>query len=251
MNFTQKLEDIVNNLAELPFKEVIEFAKNLDKNVEKAKVDLIEEKKKIDISLNKLQNNYRKFTELFTHPSGKSIKNENTNIIVRSIGGNNIKFPCISKIYETKNYAGIPCCFKELPGWFFINFPTLNQILPVKSSFSLFSNSQNICSKINFNLFKDIPLDDLDTDFAIIPFTSETWCKFEELPINKWDNYLQQLNLDYYVLKKIPIYETTGMTEIAKTINLEQMGTQWSLFVQLYFLLYIFKQVAPKEHFSY
>ena len=251
MEFTQKLEVITNNLIELPFKDVIDFAKNLDKNVEQAKTDLLEEKKKIDMTLNSLQTNYYKFTELFNHPSGKTKKNENINTIIKNIGGSNIKFPCIKKIQETLNYAGIPCCFKELPGWFFINFPTLNQTLPVKSSFHLFSNPQNICSKINFNLFKDVSLNDLDTDFAIIPFTSDTWNKFEEIPVSKWDIYLQQLNLDNYILKKLPIYETTGMSEIAKTINFEQMGLQWSLFVQLYFLLYIFKQVAPTEHFSY
>ena len=74
MEFTQKLEVITNNLIELPFKDVIDFAKNLDKNVEQAKTDLLEEKKKIDMTLNSLQTNYYKFTELFNHPSGKTKK---------------------------------------------------------------------------------------------------------------------------------------------------------------------------------
>jgi hypothetical protein len=251
MNFTQKLEDITNNLIQMPFKDVIDFAKHLDKNVEQAKQELLEEKKRIDVSLNRLQSSYYKFTELFNHPSSKPVKKEEVTCITKNIGGSNIKFPCIKKIQETKNYAGIPCCFKEIPGWFFINFPTLNQILPVKSSFNLFANSQNICSKINFNLFKDVSLEDLDTDFAIIPFTAETWSKFEEIPLAKWDIYLQQLNLDYYSIKRLPLYETTGLAEISKTISPEQMGIQWSFFVQTYFLLYIFKQVAPKENFSY
>lgn len=274
MNFTQLLEETTANLINLPFKDVIDFAKNIDKNVEKAKTELLNEKKKIDDVLERLQRNYIKFGEVFTHPSLPLLPCSNEkkdNSIMRTIGGKNIKFPLIKKISDTRKFSGIPCCFKEVPGWFFIDFPTLNQILPVKASFSLFLshlssrsdersernersekyNEGTDCSKLNYNLFKNIPLDQLNTDFAIIPFTAETWRKFEDIPLSKWNNYLQQMNLNHYCLKKLPIYETVGMTDIAKTILPEQMGTEWSLFVQLYFLLYIFRYTAKPEHFTY
>lgn len=251
MQFTQLLEETTTNLINMPYKDVIDFAKHIDKNVEKAKAELLEEKKKIDALLDKLQKNYTKFGELFSHPSKVMVPTENS--IIRTVGGKNIKFPLIKKINDTRKYSGIPCCFKEVPGWFFIDFPTLNQILPVKASFSFFSSytEEMECSKINYNLFKNMPLDQLNTDFAIIPFTAETWKKFENVPLTKWDNYLQQLNINSYSLKKLFIYETTGMAEVAKTILPEQMGIEWSLFVQLYFLLYIFRHTAKTDHFTY
>lgn len=241
MEFAGKLDYIVKNMSNLTFGEVKEFASTLDKNVE-------ESKKEITKQLDLLQMNYKKFTEIYI--STKKNTENKKNFIIKEIGGVEIKFPLIKTVKETKNYSGIPCALEGIKNWLFIDFPTLNQILPVKSSFS-FSDSSNLHTKINYEIFKKIPLDQLNTDFAIIPFTADTWQRFEEIPYNKWENYLNQLNLDWKCMQKLPISETTGMVDIAKTISPEQMAIEWSLFVQLYFLLYIFRFTGEKKHFTY
>jgi len=246
-NFSNKLEYIVNNIKTLPYGEIIEFAKT-------AKQNLIIEQNKLEMQIEINKTNFNKFIELIKEPNQQKTKNPIN--IIKLIGGVNIELPLITNILETKKYPGIPCAFAEISEWSFIYFPQLNQILPVHNIIQILTPfSKNTCTKLHYGLFKDIAIEHLNDSFAIIPFTQQTWAKFTKIPLNNWENYLNQLNIGPLNLKntysqKIPIYTTTGLVDIAKTLKPEDMAVQWSLFVQLYMLLYLFKHASSKEHFT-
>ena len=177
-----------------------------------------------------------------------------------SINVGNIKLDCyvIEDYKDTLKYPYKPCIFKNVPGWFFIAFPELGQILPVSNIESILDYRKDLKNtKIHYGLFKKNPIESTaQSDYAVIPYTSDTWDLFTKQNKNHWAKYMRQLNIcqlsiSNKLAQKIPVFSTVGLAEIAKNITPEDMATEWSLFVQLYFMLYLFRLTADKSHFTF
>jgi len=234
-SFNLKIESLIqyyiDNVDNLSFTEVSRFSATLDARVNEHIA-----------AVRKLQTEFRQRI-------GQK-KNSERNCVQRVIGGLHLEFPLIATPEETRDHPNEPCALEGVNNWLFIFFQQLDQIIPVRESFSFFTQTQSShCTKINYGLFKDIPLEHFSPSFAAIPFTSATWRKFQSLPTHKWENYLHQLNIDWRASQKLPLRETVGMKEIARTLTPEAMAPQWSLFVQLYFVLYLFRRAGSPEHF--
>ncbi len=257
-DFSSKLKYFIDNIKTLPYGDIISFSKSLKTDMIKEEQKLLKQKEQIETQLEINKLNYLKFGELFVNPNATKPKTEQQVYTVKQIGGVDVKFPLIKSINDTKKYNNIPCVISDVHNWFFIYFSELNQTLPVKNYIQILTPQvdTNTCTRMHYGLFKNIPIEELGDSFAVIPFNSETWSKFKNIPYAKWENYLNQLNIlplniTNKYSQKIPIYTTVGLYEIANTLKPEDMVVQWSLFVQLYMLLYIFKQCAGKEHFCF
>lgn len=252
MEFLKKLKNFVDNINTLPYGEVTNFATTIDNDVN----NVVEE---LENMIQEIKLNYRKFGELFTIP--KTIKY--SNIISKNqtlnINVNGVFVECfiISDYKDTLEHPHKLCIFRNVPNWFFIAFPELGQILPVHEVNGILEYRTDLKNtKIHYGLFKEVPLDSMcNSDYAVFPYNKDTWRQFQQQNKNNWSKYLRQLNICQLSVsnkyaQKIPIYSTNCISEIAKKTVPEDMATEWSLFVQLYFMLYLFRQKADSKHFS-
>lgn len=255
MELLTEIKNYNDNMEVIPYGEVIKFAESIDNRVN-------EEVQKLENLIQEIKTNYHKFGSKFTIPSTK--KKSYADVIVKDqivyINVSNIRLECyvIEDYKDTLKYPHKPCIFKNVPGWYFIAFPELGQILPVSNIDSILDFRKDLKNtKIHFGLFKGNPLDSMaSSDYAVMPYTKDTWNLFNKSNKNNWSKYLRQLSIcqlsiSNKLAQKIPVFTTDGLAELAKDIQPEDMATEWSLFTQLYFMLYLFKQVAKKEHFSF
>lgn len=244
------LNDLIkynNSINELPYGEVIKFAENLSERYN-------DEINKLSKLINDINKNYKIFGEKFSIPKKKKYIKKSHITTDINISGIKIKCPVIYDYKDTLKYPHRPCVFLNVHEWFFIAFPELGQILPVscvKSIFEYTLSTKN--TKIHYGLFNDMPLDSIkNSGFASFPFNAATWETFNKCDKSSWSKYLSQLSINQISInnpksQKIPLFSTTGPMN---NITPENMAIEWSLFVQLYFILYIFRQQASSEHFT-
>ncbi len=251
MKLLEDLRKFNSNINTIPYGEVMNFAQNLTNNMNT-------EINKLKNLIKEIKSNYKKFGEKFTIPNTKTIENTlQKNIVFINVSGIIIECIIIEEHTDALKYPYKPCVFSNVPGWFFIAFPELKQILPVKTVDSLFEFRTSIKNtKIHYGLFKDMPLDStLNSNYAVLPFNKKTWDLFNNCSKKLWPKYMQQINICQLSIsndksQKIPLFSTNGIKEASERINPENMAVEWSLFVQLYFILYLFAQSGDNCHFS-
>ncbi len=248
MEFLSELKKINSSIKDLPYGEVVNFAQNVSKRVEK-------EISELNNTIEEIKKNYIKFGELFTAPTTQ-IPSQ-LKIMKINVGGVCIECPVIEEYKDTLKYPYKPCVFSNVGGWFFIAFPELGQILPVSEVEGILEYKQDLkYTKIHYALYKKMPMETtLNSDFAVYPHNKQTWELFNKINKNSWSKYLKQvkicqLSASNKLTQRIPIYSTKMIGEISTMTEPESMGVEWSLFVQLYFLLYVFRQKAKHEHFT-
>lgn len=256
-SFLAELTRIIENMNNIPYGEIMQFASTIDKRV-------VEEVKYYESCIDKIKKSYKLFSEHFvpSHlnklPKIKSIApTSDFESVTRKIGNVTLNCPLIKTHKEALKFPYKPCCMADVPEWYFIAFPDLGQILPVTYIDSMFSYKQDAQhTRINFNLFNSIdPVTLHKSNFAVFPYTNLTWNLFEKIDKKQWNNYLRQLNIchlsqDNKRGQYIALNTTNCLLESATNVKPEEMATQWSIFAQFYFILYLFRIAGGKEHFT-
>lgn len=251
MAYINELTNIVNNMEDLPYGEIIKFATEIDKKI-------CEEIRQREDEIDQLKKNYHIFMNKYTvnKPQKITVK-ESQSIVSRTIGGIIINCPVITNYRDAIKYPYKPCCMVDVEDWYFIAFPEIGQILPVTHIDDMFNYKQ--CAqytRINFNLFNNIdPFLLANSQFAVFPFTKSTWDIFNKIDRKKWVDYLRQINICKITQNTthgqyFAVNSTEGLSDIVEDIKPEQMALQWGAFAQMYFILYLFKIKAGKEHFT-
>ena len=247
--FSDELEHYVNNITTAQYGEVVEFAKDLDKRVSSELIRLEKEIKKI-------KDNSRAFAKLFIRPIKLAPEIEIPKID-KTFNGITISCIVIKTHDEALKYPYKPCAIIGVKDWVFFSFPELGHILPVQHIPEFLGRKPEVKNtKIHYGLFNKVPLDIIvKSDFAIYPYNKTTWDIFNKMDKSMWDKYLKQLIIRQLSTSSntsqfIPLTGTECLTEIGGETQPEHMATTWALFVQLYFILYLFRKTADKTHFS-
>lgn len=248
MEFDAQLKYISENMNAVPYGEVMDFMQNAEKNYTQFMKSLDEHQKE-------LKRRKRETEALYSSFFKKELKKDHTRFI--NLYGFELEFPLIQYIDETKKHPNIPCIFLEVPDWFFIYFPTLKQILPVTYVNDLFCQpEENVRTLIHNGLFGNDLIEFLGKNYAVFPFTKETWKKLETVPKKKWADVLQQMiikpmNNHYKNTQHMQYYSMDQLPKIITQLKPKDLALNWSLFVQYYFLMYVYAAVGPKHHFCH
>jgi hypothetical protein len=242
MDLLNKINHYNESLNEIPYGELSDFVLNMKRNV--------------DTEINKLKNLIH---ELNVKSEQLSLNILKKNIIVQkkqvfekcvqTVGG--VAFECIiiNEISDACRYPHQPCCFRDVPQWFFFSFPEFNQILPVKHIPEFLILQDNKYTKLHYGILEEMPFEQIiNSDFACFPFNTKTWNYFNKIPKSKWNLILTQMHV--HVSKKTyPITSTNNLCENVKKIKPKNMPVMWAMFIQTYFILFLFRKCADLEHF--
>ena len=266
-SFLDKLKHAVENMNTMPYGEIKLMAQNIDNDVKneiKRLEDLIEQHKHY----------YKSFVKSYggDQPKSPCLKSDKSDkpvawpskipptikeleTITHKVGNIALKSPVIKSYRDAMNFPWRPCVIPEVKDWWIIAFPDLGQIIPVTYVNNIFEFKADAShTRINFNLFDNIDTSYLrQSNFAVFPYTKSTWAVFNKIDHRYWPDYLRQLNICNINNKKgnvVPLNSTTCLAEISAKTGPEHMAMQWSMFAQLYFILYLFRQVGGKDHFS-
>lgn len=240
--FTKLLIDIVSNMDDIKFSEIKKFASTLEAQKHKTISFLKAEIKTIEEYSSK-------FLQLAINH--KITKTEKT--IIKTVGNISISCPLLNNPLDAIKHPHVPCCVVDVQHWFFISFPELNQVLPVHDNFTMFQSHQtNNFLKLDENIFKQDLYSNLKySTYAVFPYTAETYKKLQLLPKKEWDDVLHQLTISTINSKSaLPLKSTTFLLENIKKTSHKDMYLHWSVLVQQYFILYLYKQVAGPAHLS-
>lgn len=175
-------------------------------------------------------------------------RNEPTQMICK-VGGAVFEAQKINSIHEATKYPGIPCIFADVPGWYFIHFAELGQTLPVQAVPEFMNLSSNERTKLHYGVMQELPHEALsESTFAVIPFNRQTWNYFIRIDRKHWNGVLKQMAVRFNP-RTWPLQSTAFLAEQAPAP--EDMCVMWSTFVQLYFMLFLFKKSADSKHFLY
>jgi hypothetical protein len=238
--FTKNLIDMTENINSKTMGEVKQFAATIDAEKNKTVEALREE-------IRLIEQNTQKFLVAATSLKVKQTEKS----VIKTIGNVTIMCPLIAEAYEANYYPHRPCCIAGVEDWYFIAFPHLRQVLPVTfiKDPLLGPFSGTAFTRLDENMFTKKFYESLGgTNFAVIPFTVDCWKKMMMVDKKKWSTVLHQMNVCHR-RNLLAIDSTTFLAENAKRVKPCEMAPQWSLMVQLYFLLYLFAKEAPDEHF--
>lgn len=255
MDLLEVIKKYNSNLDTLPYGEVIEFAQKIDGEV-------AAELQRLETRTEEIRKQYRLFGERFTIPSKQkksyveAVSQDQTTQLL--IGGVKIECHIIEDYKDALRHPHKICIFKSVPNWYFIAFPELGQILPVSNIENLLHYDKDLRgTKLHYGLNKADPLETMaGSDFAVVPFTKSSWEVFNKTAKKNWSKYLHQLSIRQLSVsnkssQRIPLHSTTGLLETVAKLKPDDMATEWSLFVQLYFILFLFRNSgAGNEHFT-
>jgi len=251
MDFLKEFNNFNNNFNEMPYKSVSEFRVKIESNyknyVNLMKSNLLQIEKEYDSYKKNFQTTYSEVVAL--PPKNTS------NIIIKKINDIEVQCYIIENYKDALKYPYQPCIFAEVENWYIFAFPELGQILPVTNIENLFEyRNNNKYSKLHYNVFTDVSLTTLqDSDYAVFPYTKIAWEKFSKINKKHWNKILRQHTISSIKLNNnlIPLYTNNCINEISKNITPDKLSTEWSLFVQLYFILFLFRKCAKVENFSF
>lgn len=238
--FTKQLINYVEDIDNKKFIDVKTFATTLEKNKTEAIENLRNE-------IHLIEENSRKFIEIITHRI-KTVPG----FVFRTIGNITFSCPIIQEPHQAVNHPYKPCCINGVNDWYFIAFPELRQILPVTNVESLLISLKDLrFTKLDENMFSRNYESLKLTNFAVFPFTANMWERLQRCEKKEWPEILHQMRINKFNERNIfPLNTTLFLRENAMKAKPSEMASQWALFVQLYFVLFLFAKVAPESHLS-
>lgn len=241
MDLLNKIDRYINNLNKIPYGEVANFVSEMPRQVNQE----IKQMESLILELRKKSEILSKFIlkqNIIQQPDMPKIK-------ICNIGGIMFESIIIKSVSECFQNAYKPCCFPEVADWYFIAFPELGQVLPVKPMNEFLMLTDNKNTKMHFGVFEKLPYEQLmNSNFAVFPFNKSTWDYFNKIPRTKWNTLLTQMCVRASK-SNLPFCGTNCLFEITKKLTPNQMPVLWAMFVQLYFLLFLFRKSADIEHF--